>query len=221
MSTNQPYGNPNWAQPQAPPAARGSKMLSCLLIGCGGMALLCCGGGIAGFYYLRAWAGQTFSEDPAVIASVTREIADVEFGEPFRPAVSMNVNIPFVGHVASMVVYVDRDHDSQVMLMAIGKSVAQGQQADLKKNMEQSMRDQGFGQQNELNVSQSFDKQFTIRGEQTTFHFVHGKDRNSGAERVVVTGTFQGKTGPTTFMFSGDPTAYDDKAIQRIIESIK
>lgn len=218
MSTSQTEMNPNWARPEKRRSGCGGGM-SCLLIGCGGMFLLCCGVVTWGYFYVRSMVIQ----DPTEIAAQRDRIAKIDLPESLKPAVGMNLKFPFVGDIGAGVVYADTDDCSTLMLMSINRSFAEKQKGNgnFQEMLEQGLRQPGGEQKEDFQVSESHEKQFTVRGQQVKFYFATGKSKKSGKELLQVTGTFQGDLGPTIFMFLGDPKKYDEAAVSKIIESIK
>jgi len=123
MSTSQTEMNPNWAQPEKQRSGCGGGM-SCLLIGCGGMLLLCCGVVTWGFFYFRSMV----TEDPAEIAAQRDRIAKIDVPGSLEPAMGITVKFPFVDEIGFGVVYVDTEGGSSLILMSINRSFAEDEE---------------------------------------------------------------------------------------------
>ena len=214
MSMNQTEMNPNWAQPQQQKKSCGP--LSCLLIGCGGMMLLCCGVGLWGIFYVRSMV----SDDPVRIAAERARIAEIDIPADLEPTMAINAKFPFYGEIGFGVIYADREGGS-LILMTINRSFAEAEESDLERVLQESLRQEGSEQERDFQVRQRDEKQLTVRGKPVTFYFATGKNTKTGADLVEVKGTFEGKSGPTMFYFLGDAEKYDEANLTEIIASIQ
>jgi len=215
MSMSQTEMNPNWAQPEK--QRRGCGGMSCLMIGCGGLLLLCCGLGTWVFFYV----GSMFTDDPAEIAAARQSIAQIDVPDDLEPVQAMNLKFPFMGDIATGVVFVDPSASSSLVLIGIDRSLAEEQEQDIREAIEESLRQQGAQQQEDFQVTESHERQFTMRGQEVTFFFKKGKSSETGKALIQVEGTFEGDSGPAILIFLGDPEKYDEEAIAEMIESIQ
>ena len=215
MSTSQTEMNPNWAQPEKQRSGCCGGM-SCLLVGCGGMLLLCCGVGTWGFFYVSSLV----TDDPAEIAAQRDRIAKIDVPGSLEPAMGMSLKFPFVDELGFGVVYADTEGGSSLILMSISRSFAEDEEG-LQDALRQGLRQQGLEQEENFQVTESHESQFTVRGQEVTFFFKKGKSTKSGRELIQVKGTFEGDSGPAIFPFLGDPDKYDEEAVAEIIESIQ
>lgn len=213
MSTSQTEMNPNWAQPEKQRSGCG---MSCLMIGCGGTLLLCCGVGTWGFFYVSSLV----TEDPAEIAAQRDRIAKIDVPASLEPAMAISLKLPFVDEFGFGVVYVDTEGGSSLILMSLNRSFAEDEEG-LQDVLQQALRQQDLEQEEDFQVSESHERQFTVRGQEVTFFFDKGKSTKTGEELILVKGTFEGDSGPVIFLFFGDPEAYDEEAVAEIIESIQ
>jgi len=225
MSVNQPEINPNWpATPPKPGMSASMKLILGLGVGCGVVVVLCCGGLFISGFLLQAQLAKMISDDPETVVATTQKIAQIDIPDDLEPAFSADIKLPVVGSVASCVAYEDKDNQSgDLVLIALGESLGAGNQAEFQRQIQQSLEEAGMGQQDEedLEIDQSYEKEITVRGQPVTFRFVKGKSKDSEAERIMVTGVFAGRSGPTTFLFGGDAKKYDDNTIVKMIESIE
>jgi len=228
MSTDQPGDHPPWDQPyvspQAVPEPPRKKGLSAgcivliVLAAIGGLVmLLCCGGFVAMGYYFK----NTVSDDPAVIARVSAEIADIDVPGELKPKASFKMNVPFSDQqLMTWVVYLDEATQSTLVLGAFGEAMAGGNPEEFQRGLRQSMEQQGVAQEESAGEWDTHEREVTVHGEPATFFFATGED-DSGKQRIQVTGTFQGDRGPVMFTFSGDAEKYPEERITEVIESIR
>jgi hypothetical protein len=218
MSTN-PYQNqmgPPSPPPQPPKRGMSTGVKVVLILGIifGVLAVVCCGifGGIAW------WAGKSMSEDPAVVRSTTKEITDIDIPPPLQPAVSMNLKL-----IMTMVMYADRPSNSSLVLFAAGEMAKGQNEQQMRQQFEQSMRQQSAKQPQaeQVLISNSYQKQYTIRGKPATFTIATGKGANSKTPRIEVNGTFEGKTGTVMLLLNADAQKLPEPAVIKMLESIK
>jgi len=221
MSMDQPGADrAPWDQPYAGPEAMQEpprkKGLSCgcivliVLAILGALVVLLCCGGMAGIgYYFK----DAVSDDPAVIARVTAQIAEIDVPGELKPQASFSMKVPFSDkQLMTWVVYMDEATQSTLVLGTFGKAMAGMDQDDFQQGIRQSMEEQGVGREESVAEWDAHEKEITIRGEPVTFYFATGED-DSGNQRIQVTGTFQGDQGPVMFTFS--------ERIVEVIESIR
>ena len=216
---DQPYTSPDGMQP---PKKKGLSC-GCMVLICLGillvlLALVCCGGVIwAGYYFKDA-----VSDDPAVVAEVTKGIAQLDIPEELKPGVSFNITNPLTGEpVMVWVVYVDEDTQSMLVLGCLGGPFAGQNQDEVWEQFQDSLQQQGLQQEHNVREWEREEKEIVVRGQPVTFYFATGKDEDSGAQLIKVTGTFEGESGPAMFLFVGDAEKYDEETIVDVVESIR
>jgi hypothetical protein len=214
MSMNQSEMNPNWVQPQAP--RRGCGLLGCLLVGCGGVMLLCCGFGVWAIFYVRSWA----VTDPQQVAAEAKAIGEVEPPADLKPKMAIRVRLPFYGRIASGVVYSD-EGSGTLFLLSIDSAVVGAEESDIQERLQEALQQEGSEKEEDLQIESKEEKQLTVRGKPVTFSFARGKNTKTGQQLIEVKGTFEGKSGPTIFYFIGDAEKYDEETLTQTIESIK
>lgn len=228
MSTDQPGPDrPPWDQPSLGPDAMPPPQKKRLSCGCmalialavlGGLVALVCCGGIVG---MGVYFKDAVSDDPAVIARVSGQIAEIDVPGELKPKASFKMNVPFSDkQLMTWVVYMDEATQSMLMLGTFGEAMAGMDQNDFQKGFRQSMEEQGVSHKESVAQWQTHEKEITVRGEPVTFFFGTGED-DSGNRRIQVTGTFQGNQGPAMLTFTGDAEKYPEERITEVIESIR
>ena len=221
MSTQEPYINPNETHIQPPKKGMSSGMKALLIVAIifGLLILLCCGG-IVGVVIHMAGA---VSEDPTVIAEHTARFAEIEIPSQFAPRLSLDMTVPFLGkEVVSGVVYADESSESMLIMGSLGAMTAQQNPDDVRRQLEQSMREQGgIDPGEDVDEWESSLKEIEVRGEPVPFNFAVGKNPDTGAGRIEVSGMFEGKSGPVMLILSTDTEVIDEQAIVEMIKSIK
>jgi len=202
--------------PEKKKMSGGAKVLIWLAVAFGGLILLCCGG--------LVWMGYQFansiSEDPATIAALTDEMAQIDVPEELKPKMSFDMKIPFSGQrIMAWVVYLDEGSQSTLMLCGMGPGAGAQNPEQMQQQVEQSMRQQGMQQQQDMVSTQSETRQLTVRGEPASFTFTTGVTE-SGAPRTRVNGVFQGKSGLVMIMMDADGEKYTEEQMVRMIEGI-
>lgn len=190
------------------------------------LILLCCGGVAVFFLWARTYMGKAMTTDPAAVRQVTARIASIEIPDVLQPQFAMDMKIPFTDRtMMTMVGYGDQSKRNILVLTAMGDAFGVQNQAQMEAQMEQSLRNQGMGQQGDVNISERNVREIQVRGQPATFSFGKGtqKDPNTGAERprIEVTGTFQGPNGIVMLMVQADDETLGEDAIVKMIESIK
>jgi hypothetical protein len=206
--------------PPPPPKSgmsTGAKVLILLGILAAVLVLLCCGVGGFFVYKMRNMA----SDDPATIAAKTDEMTEIEIPEGLDPVMSLDVSIPFVGDVMLITVYTNAQQDSSLILFAPGEQMRGEDQEQMQQQMQDSLRQQGMGAQEEIAEGETHTKEFTIRGETAKFVVTKGEGAQTGSERIIVMGTFQGKEGPVMLLLNADAEQYTEEEITTMLESIE
>lgn len=219
MSTTPPQMPQDWTQP--PPQKRGmssgSKVILILAIVFGGLALVCCGGVIGVVYYFR----QAMTEDPAVVREKTAEIAEMSLPDGLKPQMAIDAKVPFTGQpIMTIVVYADDSADT-FLFLAAGPAFASQDQAEMQRQINQSLQQKGRRQQGETVIGQSVTKKIQIRGQEVTFMVTVGKGAQSGKPRISVTGAFPSKEGTAMLVLNADAEKYPEEKVIQMLESIR
>ena len=224
MSTQEPYFDPNEMNIQPPKKGMSSGMKTLLIVGIifGLLILLCCGGLVGSAIYMGSYVKDAMSEDPAVIAERTAQFVEMEIPSQLSPTMSFDMTIPFSGEPLMVwVVYADNPSGSTLMMASLGPMMAQQSQDDVQQQLEDSMRQQGVAAGQGVDEWESSVKEIEVRGEPVAFSFAVGKNSDTEAQRIQVSGMFEGGSGPVMLILSADTEVVDEEAAVKMIESIK
>ncbi len=223
MSTDSPNA---FDTPPQPPAKQGmstgAKVLIILAVVFGGFLLVCCGG--MAFFAYSATKSLNISQDPAEVAKVTAEIAEIDIPAGLDPKMSMGGTIPLVGVSMHMAIYSDKDTGSMLTLFTMQTPQGQTSQEQLRQQMEQSLQQQGGNREVEaekINVEETREIELTINDKPASFTLSKGTGAKSGKPRIEVVGTFEGKAGATFVMLNVDAEKYPEEKVVETLESIK
>ena len=220
MSTDEPYLSPDMMEPplRKKGMSTGVKVLIVLAILFLLIVLLCCGGLVA----TVIWLGKATSKDPQVVRQKTAEMIQIDVPEVLAPTMSFTMKVPFSDQtLLTWVVYVEGSSQSTLVLVSFGDVLAEQDQGEMRRQIDQQLQEEGIGAAGNVEDWQGHEKEISIRDEPVTFNFVTGKDINTGAQRIDVTGTIQGNTGPVMLILSTDTETLDEPAIVEMLESIK
>lgn len=220
---DQPYMSPEGMPPyQKPGMSTGTKVLLILGIIFLVLVLLCCGGIIVSTMVIGSYVSDMVSDDPQVVRQVTDEIVDIDVPEKLQPQFSMDIKVPMSDErIMVWAIYGDEASGTGVVLASFGEQFAGQNQAQMKRQMEQSLREQGYAPDEGLGPQEVTEREIKVRGEPVKFMFATAKDPESGKERIMVNGTFDGKTGPVMIMVFADPDVLSEEEIVEMIESIE
>lgn len=187
-----------------------------IVIGVGGLvlALACCGGVV---YFGKSAVTkfqQAMTDDPQQIAAIASSIVDIDIPPEYPPAQALNLD--WFGMQMKMCFYMQPDESRGIVLMQM-LMPGQINQEQMKQQFRQSLKQQGRDQQ--IDVTSSETRKFTIGGEECEFEFLQGKDQ-SGTDVRHVSGVFTGRGGPAFLMVFEREETWDEEAIVRMIESM-
>ena len=224
MSTQDPNCDPNEMHIQPPKKGMSGSMKTLLIVGIifGLLVLLCCGGLVGFGVYMASYVSDAMSQDPAVISECTAQFVEMEIPPQFAPTMSFDMKIPISDETLMVwVVYADESSNSMLMMASLGAMMQQQNQEDVRRQLEESMRQQGIGANEGIDESESLVKEIEVRGEPVPFNFTVGKNTNTGAQRIDAVGMFTGQTGPVMLILSADAEVIDEEAVVEMIKSIK
>lgn len=197
----------------------GGCFKSCMTMGCIGVVLIvvCCGG----FTWLASSSFQ-FQNDPQIATLVGQEIADGDLFDDFTATASIKVDLPIFGPVGKMAMYEGAD---KAMLM-IGEVNANVAGAGGKEALEQKLREelQNNSSHKDLQVVSQKTRELQINGKPASFSFEHAKSTSGdqkGTEVWMVTGSFEGKTGPAFVVLVVPYAKYTEEQLVSKLETIK
>ena len=183
----------------------------------GGLLILCClGVGLAALLLPRAaqsFAENNFTDDPERAAEVGQSIVEYELPSGMQEEGAMG----FAGMKMVFIRAGQRD-DAMVMLMQF-PSVMQGNEEEMRRQMEQSLSQQSGQQQ--FNMEVVSEDEVVINDQTTVLTTLEGTDENGTAIRQV-TGVFESKAGGSAMLMAISPTAaWEEANIDEFIESLR
>jgi len=208
----------------------GSKLLWGLVIGCGAIGVLCCGA--AGFvgWFGYATVASAVSENPQDVRQNTEQILSIDIPERFAPQASINVEPPFFGKVAALVVYQDPERDDVVLIGDVKGVEGQDPEqmfnnqngdpnAQILSQHEESQADIQKGSDFEETSRETIER--TVNGGNARFIVIEGKNTQSDRERVIVYGAFPGKIGGGMFAMNVNKQEGSVEEVKQVINSIE
>jgi hypothetical protein len=214
------------AEPAAQRSGGRSRFLIGVLIGCGGLMVLCCGGFAFLAFMAQRWASEIVEEDPAEIRAATQQIATIDIPASFEPTLMLKIAVPILGDLGTMAFYQDQDAgETGIMLLAEfsekmltqGKSPEQlareiGSQAQLSAGLDES----------ELQETSREDIARTIRGQPTTFSLITGTREATDRQYILVRGVFPGRVGGMGFFsMTVDAEGLSIDQVKEVVNSIE
>ncbi len=227
--SNDPY---EMSSPEMPPEKPGMSTTAKVLIGLAIafllVVILCCGGLILVGPKIIALVEDTIeeleesmSQDPAIIAEVTRKIAQIDVPEQLTPKMSMDMEIPLTDQrLMIYVIYQDQQSGSTLQLFAMDKATAGQNQAQMQRSSDQTFQ-QHTRQYGGFQPTESYEKQVEIGGKPATFTITKGLSTVSQAPRIRVQGSFEGPYGPVVLQLDADAETLPEETIIEMLDSIK
>jgi hypothetical protein len=148
----------------------------------GGLLLLACGGCIIGSII---FARSAMTTDPPKVREMAQSITEIEPPAGYDPVMGMNA------YVFKMVVFGEEGQESGRMLVLMSFQADMGDQADMERQMNQSLQQQG---QQQLEQIESETRPYTIRGEEVQVRIARVKTED-GVELRQATAVFTSKEG--------------------------
>ncbi|HWB12848.1 MAG TPA: hypothetical protein VG826_26720 [Pirellulales bacterium] len=215
--------DPNASEPFAPqgpaPAKGGSGIWLFLGLGCGFVMLLCCGGGV-GMYFFVKNAVQVVN-DPAAAQQQGNQIAEFDLPAGIKAQSAFSMKNPMSGQtVMTMVVYIGPTNESRILLMEFGQLMGNADREQVRIQMEQQMRQQGQ-QMKKLEVAESRDVELEIRGQSATFKIQKAEDPQTKEQFVQIEGFFEGKEGLTMLIGQLKADSFTEDDAEKFVRSIK
>ncbi len=205
-----------------PGMSTGAKVLLILGIVFGGLVLLCCGGVMISGVLMQRYFARSLSEDPQTVRATTAELAQLEIPDALAPQAAMDLKVPFSGRqMMTMAIWSHQESNSVLMLMGMGKIFGPDAERQMKNSMRQSLREQGFQEPGQWQVETTRDHEVEIRGETVQFTIGRGRNPETGAPRVQVSGVFQGESGPVMLMADVDARVVSEDELIEMLESIE
>lgn len=210
-----PYDSPETVRPGM---SSGAKVLIGLGIGCGVLVLLCCGVfGVSMYFFGRSF---NMSEDPATVRRVTDGIVTIDVPPALEPKASVDWTMPFIKRkMMSMAAYADKAEHSNLVLFQISDDL--GNAEAMKVQLQQSLRESGRAQWEEVNLDDSETFKTEINGDSAEFTVGKGKEKRSGREVWQATGAFAGNGGPAMLFMQLNAEDFTKDLVMAILKSMK
>lgn len=172
-----------------------------------GAALLC-----AGLGWVMWWGLNELSPslDPQTGRQVARTITEIEI--PADLIARFSIRMPSLG-ISGVMLHADKTRETLIL--------SQFRDAKYRGEFKQQIDRTGQNTTEDLEVTETKPREFTIRGKTAKFDFITGKSRSSKAQFRQVIGEFAGKEGNTDFVYFVPADKYDEGRILKIIQSIK
>jgi len=215
-----PYDSPG---PVKQGMSGGAKVLLGVGIGCGVLALLCCGGlGIGGFFFGRN-VQQAMRTEPDAVIAATKKIVAIEIPEPLKPEMAIDqLWIPFAGTM-SMAIWAEKLSDDAppksalVLFNLDNKTVTQEM---LKAQFEMQMQQSGRQEMKEVSLESSEIIEQEVGGKPAQFTFGKGKQAHDNREVWQATGAFDGEGGAALLFMQLDVQSFSEEQARAIIASM-
>lgn len=198
-----------------------TKVLLGFGIGCGALALLCCGVlGVGGFAAYR-FAQNSISDDPAKIREVADEIVTIQIPDTLAPKMAVDARMPFTGvPIMKGVAYMDADEKSFVLLGEANPEF-ESQTGDIELHFKKAMKQQGRRERDEPEVIETEPVETTIHDEPAQFKLSRVIDRKSEVEFFQAEGSFRGNGGPAKLIVEVKSPDFTKEQVLEIIKSMK
>ncbi|MFO1019912.1 MAG: hypothetical protein U0903_04355 [Planctomycetales bacterium] len=161
---------------------------------------------------LAWWGVSQFhpSFDPKVGREVAQGIADIDIPPELVARMSMHADKLGI----RMVIFAGDNETEGLVLTQFRDPKTSGNAPDVKQSFESTS-------EKDFDITESTDKEFTIRGAKTKFTFAKGKNKKNNQDARLVHGKFTGKDGNADFVYFTPADKYDEARVIKIIESIK
>jgi len=228
MSTSERFQ----AEPPPPPApgmSTGSKVLLGCGIGCGVLALLCCGGVLA-----IGWLGYDMfkhgvDQDPAHVRTMTEELASIDIPAGLQPKAAIDIRIPIVGQsLFKAAIYTDGQEGDDTQVFALGEvsgavgTVDQNRLRDeidraLSRQEARSDADDDF----RPDEAEKHTLELEIRSKPAKFLIEVGELHKSHKKMIRAMGQFEGHNGTALLFLQLDAEQHDLDQVEQILRSIR
>ena len=210
-----PYDSPETVRPGM---SSGAKVFLGLGIGCGVLLLLCCGFfGVAAYFFGRSF---NIDEDPATVRRVADSIVTIDVPETLEPRFSFDWTLPVVNRkMMSMAMYADEEENSDLILFQISEDL--GNRDAMKMQLQESLRDAGRGQWEEVNLDESETFETEINGDSAEFTVGKGKKKGSGREVWQAIGAFEGNGGPAMLFMQLGAEDFSNEQVMDVLKSMR
>ncbi len=212
-----PYDAP---EPEPRGMSGTTKVLLVFGVGCGLILVLCCGVVGIGGVWLARFAQQSLSEDPAKVIEATEEIVKIEIPDSLKPKAVFDLRVPFSGErVMTWVSYEGPSAENHLVLGQFGAPLANID--DFESQMNQSMRDGGRQDREDLDIVESETYDTKIHDQDAHFKISKGAGRSSKKEFWEANGQFRGDGGPAILVIRVETDKFTKEQVLDIIKSME
>lgn len=214
-----PYDSPETVKPGM---SGSTKVLLGVGIGCGVLALLCCGGVIIGGIFVGRSVQQAASEDPEAIRAATQSIVDIEIPKPLDPELCLNgLWIPLVGTV-TLAVWSETVNDRPQSVLVLFQLDNEAVTPDmLKAQFEMQIQQQQRNDWKEVTLEGPETIEKEIAGSPVEITFGKGKRPEDDREVWQATGAFDGRGGAAMLFMQLDADSFTEEQARAIIDTMK
>lgn len=210
---------PSFPTDPTPAQKRGSGRLLGFALGCGGLVVLCCGGGVVALVMM----GQSFQvkTDPAQASTIASGIADMQLPADLQPISSVDQRVPILNQrIMSIVIYQSADKSSTVMLCGFPGELTAANRPQLRSLVDMQLAQQGQAL-GEMTVRDTKTVDVKIREQPSYFTVEKGTLSTNQVEYVRIGGLFPSKDGVGMIIVQAPTSKLNDKQVQALINSIK
>lgn len=176
-----------------------------VVLGCGGIFL-------TGFL----WFKKAVSQDPAKVRAVAEEITEIQLPERFQPLGTFSA---FGMKMAFFSEKETADQPATLALMELPSEAGQDPE-QMRESMRQGFQGQG-GQMTNLEVEETEERTYTIRGEEQTVTIQRGRGQDA-KEWVQVMAPFTSKQGKSALLSLTVPKdSWDEAEFEAMLESMQ
>lgn len=216
------YDSTGWNDDKAPPPipkAQGRGCLGSTLMVVGGISLVmilgcCLIAGVAGYYFTPR-----ILSVPAEVTQLASRIAPLKIPEGFEPDKGMEIDNPVV--VTRVVEFKEAQGRGRMLIGQMKIKIAGADMNDQEQKSLADIFDKTANEFEQLKVTESEERIFSIAGEDVKFKFEAGEALASKTKFRQVTGRFKTAEGNAVLLFQVEEAAYNEEAITQLLQSLK
>jgi hypothetical protein len=198
-----------------------TKVVLAFGIGCGILALVCCGvlglGGVAAYRF----AQKSLIDDPARVREITDEIVAIEVPDALAPKGAIDARIPIVGRpMMKGAFYMDATEKSFLLVGEVNSEFGD-QTGEIEVQLKESMRQRDNRRSTNFEVVESEPLDAKINDEDAEFTISRTVDRTTNDEYWKAEGKFQGMGGPAILILEAKSPEFTKEQVHDIIKSMK
>ena len=208
------FTTPDYTQNPAKPSG-GSGSKSCLVIGgclAAAVLLICVGGGIFGFFYLKS----RLTTDPEKVLEKTLTMVEIDPGPKLEPKVYFDF------WVFESSVFTSADAKDSLLLVSMA-SKSFSDETKVRTQIESQMRQSGDDKMPSIETTKAGERTFNVRGKDIEFKFNEARDVESKEPYYSVSGIIDSKQEGKKVMIllQVRQSEFSEDQIQQMIEAIR